>query len=244
MSEPLSDILTASLQELSVVAAGETPDDVALSDSMKVLNRLIDAWAASGLTIPSVTRTEGAIVSGTQVYTVGSGGTINIPWPCEIIRVNYEDDNVTPNIERQLKEHTDDSWSGVAMKDFQSPYPTTWYIDGNFPLANLSFWPVPTKNNLKWVIYAGTPVSEFSAVTDTLTLKPSYRRMIVKNLAVELAPSYGVKLQPGDLLLQQAEDSLRTLKALNLGMSDLAVDSGALVQGSGGKGRFNIFTGM
>ena len=80
---------------------------------------------------------------------------------------------------------------------------------------------------------APTAVAEFSALTDSISLPPGYRRMYVKRLAADLATSYGrADLVPS--LSMEADEALSVVKAANLRMADLAVESAALGRNTGG----------
>ncbi len=185
----VGDVITASLKDLGVLAAGEVPTAQDSADCLDGLNRLIDQWAAERLMIYTETRTTWTIVSGTQTYTVGVGGTVNIAWPSYIEHVNFQDTSVTPTLEYQMQPLTDDAWSKLPQRTLQSPFPTCWYFDYAFPLANLSLWPVPTSSTLQGVIYAPTAVTQFTSTATTISLPPGYWRMLVKNLAAEMAPA-------------------------------------------------------
>jgi hypothetical protein len=63
--------------------------------------------------------------------------------------------------------------------------------------------------------------------------------MLSKNLAVELAPSYG--REPSRTLLLQAADATAVVKRANKRLSDMSFDAGALIQGRG-SGSYNIRT--
>ncbi|NCV71604.1 MAG: hypothetical protein EBW55_13090, partial [Betaproteobacteria bacterium] len=83
-----------------------------------------------------------------------------------------------------------------AQKTLQATYPGAWYYNPTFPTGTLTCWPVPTSSTLQGVLYTPTPVAEFSALTDVVSLPPGYRRFLRTNLAVELAPTFQVQPSP------------------------------------------------
>jgi hypothetical protein len=244
------DIVTGALKELGVLAAGEVPTAVDAADCLTGLNNLIDQFATERLTIYTVTRSTWTIVSGTQVYTVGTGGTVNIARPVYVEHVNYQDTSATPVLEYQLQPMTDDAWSKLPQRALTSVRPTNWYSDYAHPLANLSLWPVPTSATLQGVIYAATAVPEFAALSQSVALPPGYRRMLIKNLAVEMAPSYD-RADTQDspmtggprLLAQQAREAKDAVKRANKRLMDMSIDAAALVQGRSRTFSYNINTG-
>ena len=218
------DIVTDGLRELGVLAAGEvaSADDGAYG--LRALNRLIDQWAAERLQIYEEARTTFDIVSGTQEYEVGTGATVNVARPVSIKHVTYFDAAVSPNHEIPLDLLTFDGWAGIPQKALTSTYPThAWYAT-DYPLGSLKLWPVPTSSTLTGVVYAPKQVSEFASLAATVSLPPGWRRMLVKNLAVELAPSYDKPA--GRELTDQALEAMRVVKRSNLKMTDLAFEYG------------------
>lgn len=216
------DLVTAALKDLGVLAQGETAPAVEADDALDALNRLIDQLAAEKLSIYTYTRTTWTLVSGTQNYTVGSGGTVNITWPTYVERVQYIVTTDSPTTERPLYRMTEDAWRNVVIKALTSVYPTRWYYNSTYPLGTLTLWPVPTSSSLQGVIYHGAAVSEFASLSTAVSFPPGYRRMLVKNLALELAPSYD--RQPSPLLIAAAADSIAVVKRLNYEGTDLYFD--------------------
>lgn len=224
------DLATASLQDLGVLAAGETPTAGDATVCLDALNRLVDQWAAERLTMHAVTRSTWTIVASDGSYTVGSGGNINIPWPNYIDHVNYTDSTTSPAQEFKLTPLTPDAYSNLTPKGLTATLPSCWYFDRLFNSSgygNLILWPAPTSSTLTGVIYAATQVSEFSAVTTTVALPPGYRRLIVKSLAAEVAPMFD-RLDKLGAMSMQAEAAMRAVKGANVPMLDMSIDSGAL----------------
>jgi hypothetical protein len=241
MATTVRDIVTDALQEISVLAAGEVASDADAGLGLKSLNALMDQWAAERLQIHSIIRTEWTIVSGTAEYSVGSGGDVNIARPVWIEHVNFIDTEPSDNIEFQLSPLTDDAWSRVPIKDLEAPFPTSWYYDPTYPTGTLTFWPVPTDANLKGVIYVPTAVTEFASLATAVALPPGYRRMLIKNLAVDLAAPF--ERDPSPTLVQEAADSKAVVKRSNKRLDDMQIEGGALVQGRNRRFIYNILSG-
>jgi len=236
-------LIADALLDLGVLAEGETAGADEEASALRTMNRMLDSWDAEKLRLYTVARTEATIVSGTATYTVGSGGDFDVGRPAsvdQIVGLNYQDTSGTNDREQPLHRHTEESWSQVAIKDTQSTYPTSYYYDANFSsgLATITLYPVPTGTTLELVLYAWTHLSQVTTVTNTVTLPPAYERAIVKNLAIELAPSYGK--QPSQLLMQQAMNSTEVMKRANNRLRDLAFEPAALV--GGGASRYNVYT--
>lgn len=238
-----ANLIADALLDLGVLAEGETVGSNEQASALRTLNRMLDSWDAEKLRLYTVARTEVTIVSGTATYTVGSGGNFNVGRPVsddQIVALNYQDTSGTYDNETPLAKHTEESWARLTQKDTQATYPSSYYFDFNFAsgLGTITLYPVPTGSTLELVLYAWTHLSQVTNVSSTVTLPPSYERAIVKNLAVELAPSYGKQVDP--LLMQQATNATEIMKRANNRVRDLRFEPAALVGGWGR--RYNVYT--
>jgi len=229
----VSECCTQALQRIGVLAAEETATSADLSTAFNVLNQLMDSWGAERLTIPFVQRTTWTIVPNTSVYTVGTGGDINVARPVSIDYASFVDSAPSPDLEMPLNLLTNQAWEAIALKSLTSTYPQSAFYNPTYGsganlLGTLTLYPVPTGTTLTGVIYAPLAISQFSATSTTVNLPPGYQRFVVTNLALELAPLFGAA--PSQDLRDQANEAKATIKRANITMRDLTVDSGALPQ--------------
>ena len=235
------DIVVDALRELNILAAGEVASSDEAISGMAALNRLIDEWAAERLMIYTNTRTLWTILPNQQDYSVGPGGDVNIPYPMFVEHVNFINAAINPALEFQLTPLTNDAWARVPIKTLPAPMPTSFYWNATFPLGTLQLWPLQTLATLQGVMYAPEQAVEFTDLSTVIVLPPGYRRMLVKNLAMELLPSY--QLQANPVLADQAADSKATVKRANITQMDLSVDPGALIGGRGSHFTYDIRVG-
>lgn len=228
------DVVTDALLELGVIAADETATAADALSGLRALNRLVDQWAAERLTIYAYTTSTYLFVSGTQDYTVGSSGNFATARPINVdrLRLNYQDSTTSPVEERPLTAFTEELWAHLTPKSLTANEPSGFYYDASYPLATISLWPVPTSATLTGVLYVEAPVSEFTSLSAAISLPPGYRRMLVKNLALEMAPSYERPAQRE--LIQAAIESKTVVKRSNRRTRDLTFDPGALLGALGG----------
>ena len=89
------------------------------------------------------------------------------------------------------------------------------------------------------MIYSLTPVSEFTAVTDTVALPAGYRRFLRTGLALELSSPFDAGITPA--LQQAAMESKADIKRANMRLSDMSSGvAGTLFGGAGWP--YNIFS--
>lgn len=241
MATTVRDLVTDAERELAVLAAGETASTEDLNLGLAALNRLVDQWAAERLMIYAQTRTQFTITSGTQNYTVGPGGDVNVARPTYVEHVNYQDTSFTNPVEFQLSALTDDAWSKVPIKTLTSARPTMFYYNASFPLGTLTLWPIPTATTLQGQLYAPEQVGEFTDLNTVVSLPPGYRRLIVKNLAVELANAF--EKEPSPALVYAARSATMVVKRSNKAPMDMSIEGAALIQGRTRRFFYSIFTG-
>jgi hypothetical protein len=221
-------LVADALREIAVLAAGETMSASEGTNGLASLNRMVNAWKAEKVFIYQNAATTWAIVSGTGTYTVGTGGTVNVLRPMHIVAINIRDAVTTPAYEMGLRLMTDQDWAEVRIKAQTAYRPQAAYYNLSYPLATLFLWPIPTSATLTGVLYAPLATDEFAALTSTVSLPPGYERMIVKNLAMELAPQYGANVS--SQLTQQAQDSLAVVLRANKNLEEQRFDPGAMMR--------------
>jgi len=238
----VQDLINAATREISVLASGETLAYADSEDARTRCNRMLNGWAATNLTIYTVTRTTSTLTANQASFTVGTGGNINIVRPVFIEKVNFIDTSQDPDYEYVLPDLlTEQQYEGINLKALTALYPQAAYYNPTYPLGTLSPWPIPTSATLLWAIYHWAAISEFATLTDTVTLPPSYEDAIVQNLAILLCPSYGV--QPHPVLIKTAAESLATLKRANKRERTLTFGADVLGdRGRFGPGTYNVFS--
>ena len=241
MAYTVRNLAEDALREIGVLAANETASGADAAAGLRAVNDLVDQWAAEKLQIYAVVRTTWTITASTQTYTVGSGGDVDIARPMYIDDIKFQDTSVSPTQEYDLSTLTEQGWRDVQIKTLTSPFPTAWYYDSAYPLGTISFWPIPTGTTLQGVIYAPTAVAEFAALSTTIALPPGYRRMLIKNTAINLAPSYHAEVSPA--LAQAAMESVTAVKRSNKRLVDMRIEAGALGQGNSGLFYYSINVG-
>lgn len=234
------DVIIASLKEIGVLAAGETPTADDSSDGFIRLNRFVNTCAAENLTIPAVTRTLATLTANQASFTVGTGGNINIARPVFIEKVNFVDTSTDPDTEYPLGDLlTEQAWASIPLKALTGVFPTAAYYSPTYPTGTLYPWPIPTSATLQWAVYAWTAVSQFAALTTVVSLPPAYEEMLMTNLALLSCPTY--EKQPHPVLVKRATDTMATLKRANRRLVDQSF--GADVPGVGGHGSWDIRMG-
>jgi hypothetical protein len=233
-------LISSSLRLIGVLAAGESIDIAAANDSLMVFNQMIDSWNADRLTIFAEDQNDFAFTLGQQTYTLGSGGDFDMTRPARITGMSsILLNNPTNPVEVPLDMYTRYDWqTKLPVKAVDSSFPQVCYDDGNFPLRNLNFWPIPTlqQNNVR--IYSWQPLVLASSLNASIVLPPGYAEAFRYNLAVRLSPEFN---QPSvsPVVQQIAVSSLGTIKTMNA--PELELKSDLLATEAGYNYRADLF---
>lgn len=230
----VQDVLNAALKRIGALAAGESPSAEESADAFACLNRMVDSWATERLTVYTVMRTTWTITANDGSYDVGAtagAGNVIVARPVYVQRITVIDTSQNPDQEIDLGPPlTDQEYAAIPAKALTADRPSCAYYDPTYPLATITFCPVPTSSTLQGVLYAAAPVSQFAAVATTVSLPPGYEKALVANLAIEIAPEYG---RPVTVDLQrQADESKAAIKIANYRPLKMRCDE-ALVGSSG-----------
>jgi hypothetical protein len=168
------------------------------------------------------------------VYHIGPGATdwdtLTEPRPTRIERASvlYNADPANP-IEIPIGVIGFREWQNTPLKTTQSDIVQQIYCDGEFPIAHVNVYPVPSVATHQIVLYTWGAVSQFTSLTENVQLPPGYQRGIEYGLAVELSPRFPqTRLSP--LVLQTAIDAKAAIKRLNMVITTSRCDP-ALVKG-------------
>ena len=227
-------IITTALRLLGV-AAHEQPISADMAEAgLDALNTMLDSWSTEQLltyTRPKIALT---LVPSRATYTWGiATPACDIPRepPVRLELALLTVDDTSPGLEWPLTILTQTEYeSGVYTKALESSYPTSVYLEQSQPVAILHIWPVPTLpytlQLLPW--QAHSPYASYDAVLDW---PQGYQRAFQFNLAMELAPQYGV--EPSPVIMRIAEESKRALYPINTEVGRLSLRPGRPV-GTGG----------
>lgn len=204
------ELVTASLRLLGAVAPGEAISASEADEGLAAINRMIDSWSNERLMTFTRVREEFSLVSGTQSYTMGSGGDFDTTRPQKIDDASIEVQSSTPS-EHMMKIVTLEEWARIQIKDTSSDIPHYLYPEYGASLVTLQLYPKPSATN-KVVLYSWKPLSAIT-LNGNLTFPPGYERALVYNGAQELAPEYGRPLSSNIVAI--AADSKAALKRMN-----------------------------
>ena len=206
MSLTAQQIINAALRSVGVISQSQSATSNQENNALEAMKVLLRSWSARGLMVYYINEAEThTLVSGTQSYTIGSGGDIDTTRPVEIIsayvRVSSRDYPLTIISGPEYAEIWDKTNTETPSK--------LWY-NPDYPLGDIYIWPTGSGT-----LYFDSqkPLTEPSDITSSIQFAPEYDRALRFNLAVDLCPEYGKEVSR--TLQMLALQSLRVLKTKN-----------------------------
>jgi len=231
------DQINRALRLLGVLAEGETPSAATSQDALVALNQMVESWNTERLAVFS---TQDQVFLwpagvGNQTRTLGPTGNFVGLRPILIDDATYYRDPGT-NVSFGIKLINQQQYDGIAVKTVTSTYPQVMFVNNTFPDTTMTVYPVPTRE-LEWHFVSVEELSNPATLATNLLFPPGYLRAFTYNLAMEIAPEFGV--EPSPQVQRIAMTSKRNLKRIN-NPDDVMSMPYSLVSN---RQRFNIYAG-
>jgi hypothetical protein len=234
------DQINRALRLLGVLAEGETSSASVMQDSLMAMNQMIDSWNTERL---SVFSTIDQIVEwpvGSINATLGPSGSLvrlngTAVRPILVDDATYFRDPQT-NVSYGIKLINQQQYNGIAVKTVTSTYPQVMFVNMTYPDIDIFIYQRPTRL-LEFHFISVQELAEPATLATVLAFPPGYLRAFTYNLAMEIAPEFGV--EPSPQVQRIAMTSKRNLKRIN-NPDDVMSMPYAIVAT---RQRFNIYSG-
>jgi hypothetical protein len=210
------DVVRGALRLIGVVTPIEPPSAEEAADGLSAMNQMLASWAASRYTSASVPQTSFALTSGVASYTIGAGGAINATRPTTI----YQAHITQGGLDYPLRVVALGEYEAIPDKSTTGAIPEIMAIRPGYPLSTLHLYPAPG-SGCTLVMDKIAPPSDL-ALYDTMPYPPEFIRAIRYNLAIELAPEYGVSVAAE--IAKTASDALEVVRRVNLQIPAAVLD--------------------
>lgn len=190
------DIIKSALRKLGVLAKGQTPSTEDYTDATTTLNSLIQTLATNGMPLWKRLEIEFTPVLDQTTYSV--------PTDLKVVQVYLSDNSSGTLFELVPKSLYDIN----RMPNSTTGQAVHYYLDYNLNTTNVVVWPKPDQgmvDNKKINVVYQKEFDGFISSTDTPDFPTYWTDALIYNLAVRLAPEYGLPLQDRQLLMQEAK---------------------------------------
>jgi len=228
------DQINRALRLLGVLAEGETPSASVSQDSLVALNQMIDSWNTERLSVFSTQDQIFVWPAGEINRTLGPTGDFVGNRPILLDDSTYYVGN--NGVSYGIKFINQQQYDGIAVKTVTSTFPQVIFVNNTFPDIDMYVYPKPTQA-LTWHFISVEELTQPATLATNLTFPPGYLRAFTYNLAMEIAPEFGV--EPSPQVQRIAMTSKRNLKRIN-NPDDVMSMPYALVAT---RQRFNVYAG-
>jgi hypothetical protein len=229
------DQINRALRLLGVLAEGETSSASVYQDSLMALNQMIDSWNTERLSVFCTQDQVFTWPAGEIKRTLGPTGNFVGLRPVLLDDATYYRDPGT-NVSFGIKFINQQQYNGIAVKTVTSTYPQVIFVNMTYPDVEMTIYPRPTRD-LEWHFVSVQKLAEPATLVTEILFPPGYLRAFTYNLAMEIAPEFGV--EPSPQVQRIAMTSKRNLKRIN-NPDDVMSMPYAIVAT---RQRFNIYAG-
>jgi hypothetical protein len=205
-----NDIITQAYRKIGALGENETISSTQLTIGAASLNPMIKKLSAKGMPVWAMRTLEIDMSFITAApTTIGPTGTIPTPKPLKIVQAIRKDSLDGSEVPLEIKTWedynnlTDKTSTGTPVHLFYHPRA----YDGHIYLWQLpdSYW----TTNGKLVIRYQRPFEDFDAAADEPDFPTEWHETLMYQLAVRLAPEYGLATLDRQLLMTEAKEMLK-----------------------------------
>jgi hypothetical protein len=190
------------------VAQGTSNQDVTITFYGTGLRTLTPVIGVLTLTQPG-----SAPVIANTIATVPAG-YFDTSRPIKITGAFTRDNTGTYAIDRPLEIIPNDEYQAITLKALTTIYPQYLNYVPQLPYGIINIWPVSLKTLQLSISQTMQFINiENNGLTDNIQLPQGYEMALRYNLAIEIAPQYGI--QPSPFLMAQANKYKALLKTVN-----------------------------
>lgn len=230
-----ADLINGSLRLIGQLAEGEVPSNETSQDALAAMNQMLDSWSTERLAVYSTQDQMFTWPAVTISRTLGPSGDFVGTRPVLLDDATYFRDAST-NVSYGLRMINQQQYNGIAVKTVRSTYPQVMWVNMTHPDIELYVYPVPTRE-LEFHFVSVEPLTQPATLTTDLSFPPGYLRAFRYNLAMELAPEFGI--EPSVQVQRIAMASKRNLKRINAPDDIMSMPYSMMAT----RRRFNIYTG-
>jgi hypothetical protein len=226
--------INRALRLLGILAEGETPSAAMSQDALMAMNQMIESWNIERLSVFCTQDQVFTWPSGLLSRTLGPTGDFVGNRPVLFDDATYFK---APNgVSYGIKFINQQQYDGIAVKTVTSTYPQVIFANMTYPNVEMFIYPRPTQD-LEWHFISVQELDQPAQLVTELHFPPGYLRAFTYNLAMEIAPEFGV--EPSPQVQRIAMTSKRNLKRINNPDDVMSIPYAIVAT----RQRFNIYAG-
>jgi hypothetical protein len=229
------ELIRRSMRLIGALGVGEAPTAEETSDCLTALNQLLASWSLDALTVYTKVKEVYTYTPGLPYFTWGELGDFDSERPDKIFRVYI---NYPNGSSFELTKIETEFYDAIADKTTMGT-PDKFFYSPDYPLGKVYFYPNPDQA-YQFEFSTFKKLTKLDNASDELMVPPGWERALSYNLAIEIAPEFGLQLS--EVIIKSATDSLMAVKRMNIRpiLSQTEIPQAAAIT----KGSFNIITGQ
>ena len=257
------ELLNGAHRLLNLTSSGNVLPEAVYQDNLPALNQMLDSWSTERLAVFCTEDQTFSWPAGERIRTIGPTGDFALFLGTEVPEIvgtqsedsiALEDNNPnqtrrpilledstyfrdpTTNVSYGIRFINQLQYNNIAVKTVTSTFPQVMWVNMTYPNITVYVYPVPTRV-LEFHFISVQPLAEPTTLESSLFFPPGYLRAFRYNLALELAPEFGV--EPASDVRRIAMVSKRDLKRINNPRDVMAMPYSVIAR----RNRYNIFAG-
>jgi len=188
----VSTLIKSAMRKAGVLSSGETPETARQAEALEALQSMLRSWASKRILVFASIKESFSLVPTQSLYTWGVGGDIATTRPHQVIGAFVRDSGALDHPVRIVSEGEYRSISAKAT----AGRPEYLFYHPLYPLGAIYLYPTPQDVEVMHLesMKPFTETSSFATVADTIAFPPNYEEPIIYNLAIRIAPEYGVSM--------------------------------------------------
>jgi hypothetical protein len=202
------DLIIESYRASGLTGLGQSIEGEELQEGLKLLNQEISVLNNQGLFPPYETIFEFTLTGGQDVYSIGSGGDIDIPRPLNIEWGKVKDGNTYFTMDQKTLR----TFGQYSTQESGSVIPRTFYYNPSYPLGQIGFLR-PLDGNRDFKLNIKHYIGEYG-INDEVALPDGYYALLKWKLADVLNDVNGHN--DGGRSKMKAQEIVATIKSNNV----------------------------
>jgi len=228
------DQINRAFRLLGILAEGETPSAAMSQDALMAMQQMIESWNTERLAVFSTQDQVFTWPAGEISRTLGPTGNFVGTRPILLDDSTYYVGN--NGVSYGIKFINQAQYNGIAVKTVTSTFPQVIFINMTYPDIEMYVYPRPTQT-LTWHFISVEELTQPPTLATSLLFPPGYLRAFTYNLAMEIAPEFGV--EPSPQVQRIAMTSKRDLKRINNPDDIMSMPYSLIAT----RQRFNVYSG-
>lgn len=187
----VNDLIIRAMQIIGALSTGQTPSSDDANVCFLNLNEMLDGWNTERLNLYVPLPFSGNLLNAQQSYEIGPAAADFVTTnPVALIQTAATIFPAT-SVRNPVAILNSEEWARLTEKSLTGYLPDKMWCDYANPIANILVHPIPN-HTIALELYLWTILAQFTALTDAVTFRPGYYEALAYNLAVKIAPQFGL----------------------------------------------------